>query len=271
MIPESSIRTQIKQPPLDHDTLTDVIDLALWAGQLLMQFGAESERVEETINRLGIGLGCDWMDVFVSANALVVTTSSGTEFRTRTRRIKDRGVNMTIVSAINRLSRRVVVGELDRLQVRSELERISTAPRHYNRWLVVVMVGLACASFCRLFGGEWAVSGVTWAAASTAMFVRQELAHRHVNILLTVVITAFVSGCLASSATLLNLGSEPSLALASSVLLLVPGVPMFNALEDLIKGHPVVGVARGVNAALIALAIALGLTLAMGLMGIERL
>lgn len=28
-------------------------------------------------------------------------------------------------------------------------------PNYYNRWLVVVMVGLACASFSYLQGGDW--------------------------------------------------------------------------------------------------------------------
>jgi uncharacterized membrane protein YjjP (DUF1212 family) len=211
------------------------------------------------------------MDVFVSANALVVTTDSGDEFRTRTRRIVDKGVNMTVVSAINRLSRRIESGELDRFTVRSELERISATPRHYNRWLVVGMVGLSCASFCRLFGADWSVCGVTLLAAAVAMFVRQELTHHSLNTLLVVATTAFVAGLIASSATWLQLGERPHLAMAASVLLLVPGVPMINALEDLIKGHPVVGMARGVTAALIALSIALGLVLAMSLTGVSGL
>ena len=35
----------LPKPPLDHETLRDVIDLSLWAGQLLLQNGAESARV----------------------------------------------------------------------------------------------------------------------------------------------------------------------------------------------------------------------------------
>jgi uncharacterized membrane protein YjjP (DUF1212 family) len=259
------------KPPLDHDALTDVIDLALWAGQLLMQHGAESQRVEQTTHRLGTALGCEWLDVFVSANALVVTTVSGPEFRTRVRRIVDKGVNMTIVSAVNRLSRRVEAGELDRQSVRAELQRISAAPRHYNRWLVVGMVGLACAAFCRLFGGGWVVCGITLLAAATAMFARQELTHRGVHPLLTISVCAFIAGLIASTAALVQPVEQSSLALASSVLLLVPGVPMINAVEDMITGHPVVGVARGVGAAVVALLIALGLLLAINLTGAQGL
>ena len=142
-------------------------------------------------------------------------------------------------------------------------------PRSYNRWLVVVMVGLACAAFSRLFGGDWIIFGITFGASAVAMFLRQELAQRHFNPLLVVVVCAFVAGCLASTAGLFHLSSEPETALAAAVLLLVPGVPLINSAQDLIRGHMVTGIARGVTGLLISLAIALGLLLALSLTGVS--
>jgi uncharacterized membrane protein YjjP (DUF1212 family) len=259
------------KPPLDRETLTDVVDLALWAGQLLMQNGAESERVEETVHRLGTGLGCDWGDVLVSYNAIIVTHISGGEFRTKIRRVTQGGVNMTVVAAISHLTHRVTEGKFDRFKVRAELERISSTPRHYNRWLTAFTVGLACAAFSRLFGGDWPTFGVTLVAAIGAMIVRQELAQRRFNILLTTLITAFIAGSLVGILNLLPIGSQPGIALAASALLLVPGAAFINSVEDLIKGHTVVGMARGVTGTLIILAIALGLLLAMRLTGVSGL
>jgi uncharacterized membrane protein YjjP (DUF1212 family) len=263
--------SETSKPPLDREALRDVIDLALWAGQLLLQYGAESERIEQTIHRLGTGLGCDWMDILVSPNVIAVTTISGEEFRTKIRRVIGLNVNLTIISAINRLSRRVEEGELDRFGVRKELDRISNIKSHYNRWLVVTMVGLACASFSRLFGGDAAVFVVTFIASAVAMVVRQELSRRYFNQFLVVIVTAFVAGVLASAADLLNLSSQPETALAASVLLLVPGVPLINAAEDLITGHMVTAVVRGIVGGIISLSIALGLLLAISLMGVRGL
>ncbi|MCG3206519.1 MAG: Inner membrane protein YjjP [Anaerolineae bacterium] len=260
-----------QKPTLSYTELTDIIDLTLWSGQLLLQHGADSQRVEETVHRLGTALGCNWMDVFVSYSDIGVSAISGEGFRTKIRRVVRIGVNMTIVSAISRLSRRVESGELDRFQVRSELHRISTTPHHYNRWLVALMVGLACAAFSRLFGGDWTVFAITWLSAGTAMVARQELARRHFNALLVVVATAFVGGILASSATRIPGIAEPETALVSSVLLLVPGVPLINAVNDIVEGYVVVGIARGLIGAIISLAIALGLLMAMALTGISSL
>jgi uncharacterized membrane protein YjjP (DUF1212 family) len=260
-----------RKPPLEREALRDVIDLSLWAGQLLLQHGAESARIEETIHRLGTGLGADWMDILVSPNAIVATTISGDEFRTKIRRIVAIGVNMQIIAEINDLSRKVSEGKLDRFQVRLEMERIDHLPQQYNRWVVVAMVGLACASFSRMLGGDWPVFGVTLVASSAAMWVRQELTRRYFNSLLVVVGTAFVAGVIASTASIMKWGAQPQTAMAASVLLLVPGVALINCADDFIEGHLVVGTVRGITGGLVSLGIALGLLLAIRLMGVSGL
>ncbi|MCO5190694.1 MAG: threonine/serine exporter family protein [Anaerolineae bacterium] len=260
------------KPPLPRAELRDVIDLALWAGQLQLQHGADTERAENTIHHLGTALGCDWIDAFISPNAIVITTLSGDEFRTRIRRlVRFGGVDMNIVAGVNDLSYRAEAHQSDRVHIRKKLEQIDTMPKLYNRLLVIVIVGLACAAFCRLFGGDWAAFGVTWVAAAVAMFVRQEMTRRYFNQFLTVVVTAFVATMVAATGVLLDLGSQPQIALAASVLLLVPGVPLINASKDLLQGHMVTGLVRGVTGALISLAIALGIGLAITILPVTRL
>ena len=227
--------------------------------------------MEETVHRLGTALGCNWMDIVVSPNGLFVSTISGEEFRTKVRRVVSLGVDMTKVSAVNRLTRRAVDGELDRAQVRGELERIVGTPLHYPRWLVVVMVGLACAAFSQLMGGDWPVFGGNLLAAGAGMAVRQQLSRQHFNSLLVVIATALVAGSLAALFVRYGTGEGRQIALAASVILLVPGVPLINAAEDIIQGHILIGLARGVTGALISLCIALGLWLAMRLVGVSGL
>ena len=101
---QQTTSTQPAKLPLTYTELRDVIDLSLWAGQMLLQHGASSQRVEETIHHLGTGLGCDWMDILISPNAIIVTTSSGQEFRTKLQRVVRLGVNMWVVTAVTDLS-----------------------------------------------------------------------------------------------------------------------------------------------------------------------
>jgi uncharacterized membrane protein YjjP (DUF1212 family) len=270
LIQDSSTATNGKTP-LSHEALRDVIDLSLWAGQLLLQFGADTQQVEETVHRLGTALGCNWLDILVSPNAIIITATSGLEFRTKVRRVVSMGVNMTIVTEVMNLHTRVASHELDRFALKDEIRRIGELKSSYNRSLVVLMVGLACAAFSRLFGADWPSFAVTFIAASLAMFVRQELNQRHFNMFLVIIVTAFVAGIFASLGVLLQFGAQPQLALASSVLLLVPGVPLINAAEDITKGHFVTGIVRGITGGLVAMCIALGLLLALALLGVRGL
>jgi uncharacterized membrane protein YjjP (DUF1212 family) len=260
-----------KKVPLPYETLRDVIDLALWAGQMLLQSGAESQQVEETVHRLGTGLGCDWMDIFVSPNALVITAISDGEFRTKVRRVVNIGVNLQVLVEVSALVSEVVNGRLDRHQLRTELTRVSRMQPGYSRATVIVMSGIACAAFSRLFGGDWLIFGITFLAAAAGMLVRQELQKRRLNPFLVVIITTFVAASIASAAPLLHVSSQPQLALVSAVLLLIPGVPLIQSVQDLMKGYPMTGIARGVTGGVTAVCIALGLLLAMSLMGVHSL
>lgn len=258
-----------RKPPLAYEELRDVIDLSLLTGQLLLQNGASSERVEETVHRLGTGLGCDWLDVLVSTNMVTVTAVSAEDFRTKTRRVVHLGVNFAAVSALNDLGRRVSNGALDRFQVRAELERITQTPAQFNRWVIVLMVGLACAAFSRLFGADWVAFAAAFGAAVVAMLVRQTLLRHYFNPYLITFVCAFVAGSLTGLVALFDLTNTPDAAIYASVLLLVPGVPLINAMQDLMRGYTVNGVARGTTGVIISLAIALGLILALGLLGVN--
>jgi uncharacterized membrane protein YjjP (DUF1212 family) len=268
---EAALQTMTK-PPLTHDDLREAIDLSLWAGQLLLQAGAETALVESSVHHIGTGLGCDWLDVFASPNAITITASSGGEFRTKTRRVVSAPVNMTIVYKIAHMEERLAEqGGLTRETVRADLAYIGSQKKAYHPLTVVIMVGLACAAFSRLFEGDWGAFALTWAAASSAMLVRQQLALRYFNPFLITIITAFVAGLVASVGIRLGMTETPRSALAAAVLLLVPGVYFINAAQDLIKGYTVMGVARGVVGALLSFAIALGLLTAITLLGVQGL
>lgn len=268
---EQIIDNRPHKPPMDTETLRDVISLSLWAGQMLLQHGADSKRVEETVHRLGTGLGCDWMDILVSPNAIVASTINNHQFRTKVRRVPSLGVNMHIIAAVSNLSYRVTRGELDRFGLRRELMYIDKLAPNYDRRTIIVAVGLACAAFSRLFGGDWIAFIITFVASALAMFVRQELTRYYFNPLLVTTITAFIASFIASVASLLQLTTTAHTALAASVLLLVPGVPLINSAKDLIQGHLVTGITRGVAGLLISLSIAIGLSLAIWVTGISGL
>lgn len=240
--------------------------LVAQAGQMLLAHGAESTLVGDIMRRIGLASGADEVQVSLSANSIVVTTFIGGCCMTTTRQSADRGINMRVITQIQRICIMMEKGVLNHSLAQERLNKIS--PERYNRWLVVFMIGLSCASFSHLAGGDSAIFMVTFLASALGMIARQEIGHRHFNPMLNFAITAFVTTSISAQAAVFDIGNDPFIAMASSVLMLVPGFPLINAVADMIKGYINMGIARFVMASLLTLATCLGIVGAMTLVGV---
>ncbi|WP_068711889.1 threonine/serine exporter family protein [Vibrio tritonius] len=236
------------------------------AGQMLLAHGAESTLVGDIMRRMGFACGMREVEVSLSASSLVVTTVYDDHCITTTRSCPDKGLNMRVVTQVQRICIMMERNLLDHSMAQHKLDTIS--PKRYNRWIVILMIGLSCASFSRLAGGDWAVFAMTFIASAVGMGARQEMASRHFNPLLNFAATAFVTSLISTQAINYHIGNTPTLVMASSVLMLVPGFPLINAVADMLKGYVNMGIARFTFASLLTLSICLGIIAAMRITGI---
>ncbi len=127
-----------------------------------------------------------------------------------------------------------------------------------SRWVVLFLVAAANASFCKLFHGDWISVALVFCSTFVAFFVRQEMMARHVNHSVVFVVAAFISSFIAGMAQRFGLGSTPDIAIATSVLFLIPGVPLINSIMDIMEGHVLVGISRMVNASVLIISLTIG-------------
>lgn len=242
--------------------------LCIQCGLLLLQHGAESALVEELPTRLGLALGVDSVESAISSNAIVLTTIKDGECLTSTRKNSDRGINMHVVTEVQHI---VIMAEHKLLDTKDVEKRFGQVkPLRYPRWLVVLMVGLSCACFCQLNKGGWDGAVITFCASSVAMYVRLTLAQRHLHPQINFCVTAFVATSISGLLLTLPLFAHTAtVAMAASVLLLVPGFPLINAVADMFKGHINTGLARWAIASLLTLATCIGVVMAMTLWGLR--
>ena len=250
----------------DADKQREITRLCIQTALLLLQHGVESTVVVQMASRLGVALGVDSVECALTPNAVILSTLSNNHCITTTRKNTDKGINMQVVTEVQHI---VIAAEhhiYDLRHVREKLDRIK--PLKYNRYLVVVMVGLSCACFSHLAGGDWTIFGITFIASALAMYIRQIISARHFNPLIVFAVTAFVASLVAGSALKYELGNDPQIALASSVLLLVPGFPLVNSLADILKGHINMGIARWVIATVLTFGSCIGIVFALSLLNI---
>ncbi|WP_086982116.1 threonine/serine exporter family protein [Vibrio aphrogenes] len=239
--------------------------LIVQTGQMLLAHGAESTLVGDLTRRIGLACGMSEVEVSLSASSIIVTTVMNDHCITTARRSPDRGINMKVVTDIQRICIMLERKVIDYRLAQDKLNKIQ--PTRYNRWLVLVMIGLSCAAFARLAGGDIAICFVTFISSCVGMFVRQEIGHRNFNPLLNFAVTAFVTTLISSQAVIYQIGNSPFTAMASSVLMLVPGFPLINSVADMLKGYINMGIARFVMASLLTFATSLGIVAAMTLTG----
>ncbi|AQS37844.1 hypothetical protein Sps_02692 [Shewanella psychrophila] len=248
------------------DTQNDITRQVVRVAQLLLAYGADSELVEEISQRLGYALGLASVEISISSNSLVLTSLVHGRCITTTRRTRDHGINMTVICELQRICLLTEKGLYGLQEVRRRVSRIQ--PRTYPKRYLVPMIGLSCASFCHLFGGDLPASILTFCASSVGMFVRLSIAKRHFNLLINFAVTAFVTTLIAQLGYQIPFTATPKLPMAASVLMLVPGFPMINAISDMVKGHLNVGISRWGHATLLTVSSVIGITMAMQLGGL---
>ena len=143
--------------------------------------------------------------------------------------------------------------------------------KRLNPWLVLVLVGLANASFCELFGGDLVSMLIVFIATIDGFFLKQKLPAKGIDYRVVIVLASCLSAVIACSGFVFGWGTTPEVALATSVLYFVPGIPFCNAVCDLLYGHYICCISRFLHAVMITVCLSLGLCIAFGLLNIQFL
>jgi uncharacterized membrane protein YjjP (DUF1212 family) len=261
--------------PIDESESPGIIqtaDLLMDVATMLMTSGAHTARVMRNVSRMAEAFGYK-VEISIFQLSIIISVMNKDDLHQHTtliRKIQPLFINYSIISKISILSWKTYDEKLSVDEVREEFDAIKRTKR-YPRWLILLLVGCANAAFCRLFGGDAESMLMVGIGTVLGLYTRQELHHRGANHYISFIVAAFVASFIAGLTIRFNLGSTSQIALATSVLFLIPGVPLLNAVTDVIEGHVLTGTARGVNAIALILCISLGLLLTMLTFGLDRL
>ena len=239
--------------------IQELSKILLEVGSLLMASGANSSRIRTTILRIAEAYGFN-AELLITHRALMLTIfdEETDYFHSSLKRTSPHGANFRMVSGISRMSWHIVEENWNYEKVWSEIDRLKSLP-HYPRIIILSTVALAGASFCRLFGGGPIEMIVAFVATFIGLFVRQEAVKKGFNAYLSIFFASFTSCIIAGLSVKFQIGWNPEHAFATSVLYLIPGIPLINSLSDLLDGNIMNGLVRGMNGLMISFSIALGM------------
>jgi len=252
--------------------IQEIADLLIKIASTLMSSGAHTMRIIQNVSRIAETFGYH-MDLSVfqlSIMMTIINKKDSSKRLTLIKKTKPLLLNFTIVSDLSALSWETYDKKTPFEEIKKELHQIITTKR-MSRWLVLLLVSCANASFCGLFGGDLIAIALVFAGTFAGFLLRQEMMKKHVNHLVVFTTSAFVASLIAGVGYVFKIGNTPEIALASSVLYLIPGVPLINSMLDIIEGHILTGIARLVNASSLIVCITIGLFASMLILGLEKL
>lgn len=236
-----------------------VLDVCSGIGRLMLENGAETYRVEDTVYRVAVNYGMQGVSVFSVPTALIITVQDQTgEEYTRMRRVSEQRSNLGIVAETNELSRKIAKYGLSANEALTEIDRLNRSESNYSSIEEFIAAAFICGFFAILFQGSWQ-DLIAASIAGSVGYILYHWAEELTNIrFFSELIGAFVIGWLAFILTSIGIGQNVNIVIVSGVMTLVPGKAITNGIRDLMASHYVAGVSVLADAFLTAGAIGVG-------------
>ena len=240
---------------MDYNTL---LDLATDLGYELAMCGAETFRVEESINRVLAAYGVA-SEVFAIPNCLTVSieTEDG-QLLTRMRRIGGHGNDLDSVERFNGLSRALCNRKPDPQEGQQWLEMVRQSRLHYSFPVYLLGNFLGGAGFAIFFGGNWMDFLCGGVCGVIIGLVTRFLENMKANPFFRIIAAAFAMALPAYLMGSVGICHNADAAIIGALMILVPGLLFTNAMRDIIYGDTTSGVNRIVQVFLTAIALSLG-------------
>ena len=240
---------------MDYNTL---LDLATDLGYELAMCGAETFRVEESVDRVLMTYGIK-SEVFAIPNCLTVSIETAVgKPMTRMRRIGYHGNDLDGVERFSGLSRAICNRKPDPDDAKQWLEHVRSMKRTYS--LLIDLLGnfLGAFGFAMVFGGSF-IDGLCGGVCGLLVgIINRFMDHLKANQFFRTIAAAFPMALLAYAMQAVGLSHNADMVTIGALMILVPGLLFTNAMRDIIYGDTNSGTNRIVQVFLIAAAIALG-------------
>lgn len=237
-----------------------LVDMALLAGEIMLASGAETYRVEDTMAHILKVSGFETAEAIVIGVAIYVTLSDGDDCTISSiRRVAERATDLGKVYKVNTISRQFCSGQISLSDAFLELKQIKATKPYGNFQKFLGNVGTVMF-FAVLLGGtqyDFAFATINGLIVALCLY---GLGRIKLNAFFTNVICACVVAFTSSfMQQVIKAPISLDVVISGSILPLVPGVAITNAIRDTLQGDYMSGGARAIEAFVMAASIAIGI------------
>ena len=255
--------------PDDSTVLKETAAFLAEYASLLLGCGSTCIRIEKNTRRMAEAFGVN-IDIFIMPAHVTVsvwnTDRSQTEMAQR--KTASCGISFDLNTRLSQLSWKVADNSLPLHTAVERFQCIKTT-KPTGKWEVLILASFANAAFCRLFGGDYFAMLIVFVSTLTGYRLKQIMLEDGRDVRLTFLCASFFSASISAGGHIFNIGSTPELALGTSVLYLIPGVPYINSVSDMIYRHYLCAFSRFLDAAVLTACLSAGLCAGMLMLGLK--
>lgn len=213
----------------------EVMEVALRAGEALLRNGAEIYRVEDTVQRICKSYNVE-AEIFALPTGIFMTViGKDGEPVSYIRRIKSRTVDLRKIERVNSFSRSLQNNPISYNQAISILQEIEEA-KGFNFALRLCIAGVNAFVYTVLFKGSLQEAAAAFFIGMLIYFSKEKISRAGVFNFFE----DFASGMVAGAASLAVVRLFPIINLykviIASIIILLPGVAITNAIKDALNG-----------------------------------
>lgn len=236
-------------------------EIASNAGAIMLANGAEIYRVEDTVERIiRSKKNIKDVDVYSTANVIVLSFSFNQEIHTNIRRVKSRTFNLYYINKVNSFSREFVSGNYSLQEALRELNKIKEDPG-YPLAFQIFGSALSAAAFTILLGGKITDMLISFLVGFVSYIVSFQFQEAKFGFFLV----NFIAGLVVSLITVTFRIFLPDITVdkivIGSMMAFLPGITLTNAMRDLMSGDVTSGLTGATTAILVSTALALGVAM----------
>jgi uncharacterized membrane protein YjjP (DUF1212 family) len=241
-----------------------VLEIALSAGQMLMSNGAETYRVEETIERICNSYNLECECIATAKGVFLSVIDVDREKVTSLKKIKTMRVDLYRIELINSFSRDIKDNPLSYKEAQRILKGIEGAP--YFSFPIRLMAASMTSFIYSLFFNGTIYEALVASIISIGIYFMLE---RIAKVGFFQFFEFFFSGLIIGSVSLIIESLFPFInkgnVITGAIMILIPGVALTNGIKDIIYGQFTAGMAKFGEAMLIITAVGAGIGTALTL------
>ncbi len=244
-----------------------LVDTAMLAGEIMLLGGAETYRVEDTMCRILKISGLERTETFVTPTGIFLTLGdSNIDSITVVKRVENRTTNISSIYETNNISRTLCNGKITLEEAYEALKDIKNKKLQYKRSVNYLCTMIAALSFTILLGGDWlnsVIAGLNGGLIVVIFIITGKVKiNTFIKNLMSSILIAYNSMIfLHYFGTAIQLDT----LIGGSVMPLLPGVAITNAIRDTLQGDYMSGGARAIEAFVSATSTAAGIGIGMAI------